>query len=246
LEYKIKNLNTFEELHMKQLLKKLASLLFVTSMSMSGNAWAAFDVWDGADPWNTWPAYYAGWDVFSLTANYDNIPDMPGSGAGTFVTNVSGSTVLSDGNLFAPPNSTDPAYILRLATDPFTYYDVYVRLETLRTNPDTMTAVINFTNDDGSITQYFGVQTVSYVSDPTQLGTANEQEYSWKFSMLPAAYAYIVNISQNSSPYTIVNLAEIAAIPLKIVTPVPEPESYAMMFFGLVLIGLIARKKKSF
>jgi hypothetical protein len=224
--------------------KKISLLFFAVALSVSGAASAAFDVWDSPAPWPTTPSSYAGWDVFSLTNNFDNTPDLPGSGPGTFVTYVSGSTVLSDGNLFTPPNSTNPAYLLRVASDTSTYHDVYVRLETLRTDASTMTAVINLTNDDGSLTQYFGVQTVSYLSDPTQPGTANEQEYSWKFSMLPGAFAYIVNITQNSSAYTIVNLAEIAAVPLGSVTPVPEADSYSMMLAGLGFVGFIAYRRK--
>jgi hypothetical protein len=227
-----------------QLSKSLPAIFLITSLGLSGTASAAFDVWDSPVPWQSLPSAYAGWDVFSLTVNFDNTPDLPGSGPGTFVANVPGSVVQSDGNILVPSNTNNPAYTLRLAADPDSYHDVYVRFETLRSNAETLSAVINFENDDGSITQYTGVQTVSYLSDPNELGTANEQEYFWKFSTLPGAYAYIVSIAQNSGAYTVLNLAEIAAVPVKYVTPVPESQTYAMMLMGLGLMGFIARRRK--
>ena len=71
----------------------------------------------------------------------------------------------------------------------------------------------------------------------TQTFGAGSQTLSWVGSL--AAGSYSVNVTGTSALANSQYLATVSAIP----TPVPEPETYAMMLGGLALLGAVARRK---
>jgi hypothetical protein len=108
----------------------------------------------------------------------------------------------------------------------------------------------NFTLVEPSSTSFAALQTFAVTAGQilnfsavlsgtnlTQTFGAGSQTLSWAGSL--AAGSYSVNVTGTTGLANSQYLATVSAIP----TPVPEPETYAMMLGGLALLGAVARRK---
>jgi hypothetical protein len=220
---------------------KFSTSAMLITLTFSPSSHAALDVWDSATPWGAaTPTYFAGWDDFDAVP-IDSTPDVAGSGAGTFTFSVAGASLLPDNNVFTPPNNTNGAYQALLSAGTGGFYDVYFRMESIRSLPSDMTATLIIDDDITGVppSSLIGSQLVTYNS-----GSA-EYEYYWVWNNIPGSTFFNVFVNQDSltvnNLFTITNLAEIAAVP--IATAVPEPETYAMFLAGLGLMGFMTRRK---
>jgi hypothetical protein len=214
---------------------KLSAL--VLALAFSSSAFATTEQWDSATPWGSaTTTQYAEWNQFSFTpatVKQDNTPDVALS-AGTTATlkeNTGTSFITGSGNIYsfsAPTNFT-----ATLSGSTTGIFDVYLRVAAFGVMPS-LTASLNGVNAT-AVTQLSGTTDSSF-------GTVDEGEYYWKWSDVTASSLYTFNFKGSSSSMSLDQLA--LATVAKVVTPVPEPETYGMMILGLGLMSLASRRAR--
>lgn len=107
--------------------------------------------------------------------------------------------------------------------------------ELLAPSSTSFAAIQTFAVTAGQILNFSAVLNGSSFGSPT--AGAGSQTLSWTGPL--AAGIYSVNITGTSGLANSTYGATVSAIP----TPVPEPETYAMMLGGLALLGAVARRK---
>jgi hypothetical protein len=215
---------------------KLISIILISFLPLT--AQATFDTWDSAPPWGaSAPTYYLSWNVFD-TASFDNSPDG-GISTGAFSVLQPNSTLYGNGNVSVPitSNITLPLYSASIDTpNPSgSFYDVYVLMENYKTNA--LTDATLYYSDPVSQTSIgiSGSSTTTF-TNPNFL----ENELYWVFSNVPSSSNYIINVSSagasnGSHQVSLFGIAAVAAV--------PEPETYALFLTGLLLMGLVSRKR---
>ena len=93
-------------------------------------------------------------------------------------------------------------------------------------------ALWDLAKDDGALTT--GKVQVTASTDSTVLNLANSMISGAKSGPGSSPYSFSVYTSSTAQDYVVAS-----------VTPVPEPETYAMMLAGLALIGATARRRSS-
>jgi hypothetical protein len=75
--------------------------------------------------------------------------------------------------------------------------------------------------------------------------SATSGSYQWTFSNLVANKSYTLSLVGKWTGVADSGKWSLATAPSVSVTPVPEPETYAMFLAGLGVIGMIARRRKA-
>jgi hypothetical protein len=219
----------------------LSTITLLSSLVFSASAHATINVWDTPNPWGAaTPTDFASWDVFNQINDFT--PDIAATGSAEFSFAVSGASIDLNGNVTMTGNNANPAYIGTLDHPGLSgLYDLYVRLESGKADPSSMTSTITFDQGTGNPPLILSGTLFSTVVQPIN----DEFEYYWVWNnvALPAGDAWQVNIAQNTlvgNIPTIIYSAELAAVA---VAAVPEPETYAMFLAGLGLMGVVARRR---
>jgi hypothetical protein len=223
-------------------LKLTATFFLAIILLMSQPASATFEIWDSATPWGgATPSYFAGWNVWDSVPT-DITPDVVGSGTGSFQTYLSNASLFYLGDVYGAANSiTNTAYNTSLTNvNPLGFYDVYVRMETIDTNPFTMANL----NNGGNWLP--ATSTITFVNNNSlPVDTEVEQYWVWNNVAAPANATFFIKIANdvvsNGGSNISISQYQIAAF----TTAVPEPETYAMFLAGLSLFGFVAYKRRA-
>lgn len=207
--------------------------------TLSSSALAAAGQWDSAaagfsgtgtnaaNPWISAPAggsSYAEWNaIFGYPV--DNTPDIGGAGTLTELTGAAFPT--SGGNIYG--FSGPSAFKLDVAGATSGLFDVYLRVSTVGSavadvatlNGVNATRVLTFSQ---AITGGFG---------------GAEEESLWKWTV-NATGPWVAQFNASASHMSLDQVGFYAVS----ITPVPEPETWALMIAGLAAVGALSRRRR--
>lgn len=167
---------------------------------------------------------YAEWNLFDLYPT-DNTPDVAGAGS---ITETSGlGFICCGGNVYSPTAAT--AFTATLAGSGSGLADVWLRIST---NGNTAS--------DGATLN--GISATHQETFSAALGGFGgfEKEWYWHWTGIAAAPSYEFKFTAADASVSLDQVALYATV-----AAVPEPQTYALLLAGLVMVGAIARRRLS-
>ena len=224
---------------------KLSTIALALNAALCSSAYATMDQWDSTSlPWGTSTlAQQAEWNEFAWTSSSGNTyrdatPDI--SGAGTL--SATGTPIITSTSNIYSWQENPTSYGVSLAGSTGSFFDVYLRAATLGLAPST-TAYLNGVAATAVQTYFF--------QNGTQFGQVDaEHEFYYKWSNVSGASLYNFSWNDLTAHTSLDQLAvatvQLASAPAIVTSPVPEPETYAMMLAGLGLMGFVAKRRTKY